>query len=110
MSDDISLFSAIEGLTQITEDNLQKLFTTTPFHGIHDGSRLIGLRSGAHRCFVGDYIWDFGGYTTLLITKDDLKSTMQRFLAPKPVVDFTQFSMLGEVPNPWKASTYLNGV
>ncbi len=109
MSNDISLFSAIEGLTQITEDNLQELFTTTPFHGIHDGSRLIGLRSGVHRCFVGDYIWDFG-YATLLITKDDLKSTIQKFLAPETVVDYTQLSMQGEVPNPWKASTYLNGV
>ena len=109
MRDDISLFSAIEGLTQITEDNLQKLFTTTPFHGIHDGSKLIGLRSGAHRCFVGDYVWDFG-YSTLLITKDNLKATIQRFLAPEPVADCTQFSMLGEVPTPWKASTYLNGV
>ena len=109
MSDDISLFSAIEGLTQITEDNLQKLFTTTPFHGIHDGSKLIGLRHGFAHVYPGDYVWDFG-YATLLITKDDLKSTMQRFLAPEPVVDCTQFSMLGEVPNPWKASTYLNGV
>lgn len=109
MIDDIELTEAIEGLTQITEDNLQELFTTTPFNGIHDGSRLIGLRSGAHRCFVGDYIWDFG-YTTLLITKDDLKFTIQKFIAPEPVVDCTQISMLGEVLNPWKASTYLNGV
>ena len=109
MSDDISLLSAIEGLTQITEDNLQELFTTTPFHGIHDGSRLIGLRSGVHRCFVGDYVWNLG-YATLLITKDDLKSTIQKFLVPETVVDYTQLSMLGEVPNPWKASTYLNGV
>ena len=109
MRDDIELTEMIEGLIFITEENLPELLKTTPFNGIYDGSKLIGLRQGFAHVYPGDYIWDFG-YTTLLITKDDLKSTMQRFLAPKPVVDFTQFSMLGEVPTPWKASTYLNGV
>ena len=109
MSDDIELTEVIEGLTQITEENLPELFKITPFHGIHDGSKLIGLRSSAHRCFVGDYVWDFG-YATLLITKDDLRAIIQNFLVSETVVDYTQISMLGEVSNPWKASTYLNGV
>lgn len=109
MSDDIKLSEAIEGLTLITEENLPELFKTNPFNGIHDGSKLIGLRHGFTQVYPGDYIWDFG-YTALLITKDDLKSIIQRFMTPEPVVDYTQLSMLGEVPNPWKASTYLNGV
>ena len=109
MKDDIELTEVIEGLTQITEENLPELLKITPFHGIHDGSKLIGLRKGFAHVYPGDYIWDFG-YTTLLITKDDLKSIIQIFLTPEPVVDHTQFSMLGEVPNPRKASTYLNGV
>ena len=109
MRDDIELTEVIEGLTQITEENLPELFKITPFHGIHDGSKLIGLRQGFAHVYPGDYIWDFG-YTTLLITKDDLKAIIQNFLAPEPVVDYTQFSMRGEVPTPWKASTYLNGV
>ena len=109
MKDDIELTDVIEGLTQITEENLPELFKITPFHGIHDGSKLIGLRKGFAHVYPGDYIWDFG-YTTLLITKDDLKSIIQTFLTPEPVVDCTQFSMRGEVPTPWKASTYLNGV
>ena len=109
MKDDVELTDVIEGLTQITEENLPELFKITPFHGIHDGSKLIGLRSGAHRCFVGDYVWDFG-YSTLLITKDDLKATIQKFLMPKTVVDYTQLYIQNGVPTPWKASTYLNGV
>lgn len=109
MRDDIELTEVIEGLTQITEENLPELFKITPFHGIHDGSKLIGLRQGFAHVYPGDYIWDFG-YTTFLITEDDLKYTMQRFLAPETVIDHTQLSMLGEVLNPWKASTYLNGV
>ena len=109
MRDDIELTEVIEGLTQITEENLPELFKITPFHGIYDGSKLIGLRSGAHRCFVGDYVWDFG-YSTLLITKDDLKATIQKFLMPKTIVDYTQLYIQNGVPKPWKASTYLNGV
>ena len=109
MSDDISLFSAIEGLTQITEENLPELLKITPFHGIHDGSKLIGLRQGFTHVYPGDYIWDIG-IGPFLIAKDDLKSIIQTFLTPEPVVDYTQLSMRGEVSNPWKASTYLNGV
>ena len=109
MSDDIKLSEVIEGLIFITEENLPELFKTTPFNGIHDGSKLIGLRHGFTQVYPGDYIWDLG-YTTLLITKDDLNSIIQRFMTPKLVVDYTQLSMLGEVPDPGKASTYLNGV
>ena len=109
MKDDIELTDVIEGLTQITEENLPELFKITPFHGIHDGSKLIGLRQGFAHVYPGDYIWDFG-YTTLLITKDNLKATIQKFLMPKTVVDYTQLYIQNGVPNPWKASTYLNGV
>ena len=109
MSNDIKLSEAIEGLTQITEENLPELFKTNPFHGIYDGGKLIGLRHGFAHVYPGDYIWDFG-YTNLLITKDDLKSIIQMLTTPEPVVDCTQFSMRGEVPNPRKASTYLNGI
>ena len=109
MRDDIELTEVIEGLTQITEKNLPELLKTNPFHGIYDGGKLIGLRHGFAHVYPGDYIWDFG-YTNLLITKDDLKATIQKFLVPETVVDHTQLSMRGEVPTPWKASTYLNGV
>ena len=109
MRDDIELTEVIEGLTQITDENLPELFKITPFHGIHDGSKLIGLRQGFAHVYPGDYIWDFG-YTNLLITKDDLKFIIQIFMTPEPVADCTQFSIRGEVPNPWKGSTYLNGV
>ena len=109
MSDDIELTEVIEGLTQITEKNLPELLKTNPFHGIYDGGKLIGLRHGFAHVYPGDYIWDFG-YTNLLITKDDLKSIIQMLTTPEPVVDYTQFSMRGEVPTPWKASTYLNGI
>ena len=109
MKDDIELTDVIEGLTQITEENLPELFKITPFHGIHDGSKLIGLRQGFAHVYPGDYIWDFG-YTTLLITKDNLKATIQKFLMPKTIVDYTQLYIQNGVPTPWKASTYLNGV
>ena len=109
MRDDIELTEVIEGLTQITEKNHPELLKTNPFHGIYDGGKLIGLRHGFAHVYPGDYIWDFG-YTNLLITKDDLKSIIQMFMTPEPVVDCTQFSIRGEVPNPWKGSTYLNGV
>ena len=112
MSDDIKLSEVIEGLTQITEKNLPELLKITPFngiYGIYDGGKLIGLRHGFAHVYPGDYIWDFG-YTNLLITKDDLKFIIQIFMTPEPVADCTQFSIRGEVPNPWKGSTYLNGV
>ena len=109
MKDDTKLSEVIEGLIFITEENLPELLKITPFNGIHDGNKLIGLRHGFTHVYPGDYIWDIG-IGPFLIAKDDLKSIIQTFLTPEPVVDYTQLSMRGEVSNPWKASTYLNGV
>ena len=84
MSDDIELTEVIEGLTQITEENLPELFKITPFHGIHDGSKLIGLRKGFAHVYPGDYIWDIG-FGPFLITKDDLKAIIYKgSYCPKP--------------------------
>lgn len=84
MSDDIELTEVIEGLTQITEENLPELFKTTPFNGIHDGSKLIGLRHGFTHVYPGDYIWDLG-FGPFLIAKDDLKRLLYKgSYCPKP--------------------------
>ena len=84
MRDDIELTEVIEGLTQITEENLPELFKITPFHGIHDGSKLIGLRQGFAHVYPGDYIWDLG-FGPFLIAKDDLKRLLYKgSYCPKP--------------------------